>query len=44
MPNWRGTPPAEPMTSADIADVVAWLAARRVAAPGQPYPSAPGGL
>jgi cytochrome c oxidase cbb3-type subunit 3/ubiquinol-cytochrome c reductase cytochrome c subunit len=44
MPNWRGTPPAEPMTSADVADVVAWLAARRVAAPGQPYPSTPGGL
>lgn len=44
MPNWRGTPPDEPMTNADVSDVVAWLVAQRVKAPGQPYPSASGGL
>jgi mono/diheme cytochrome c family protein len=38
MPDWRGVNGAAPMTSQEIADVVAWLASRRPALPGQPYP------
>jgi cytochrome c oxidase cbb3-type subunit III len=36
-PDWRGNIPGKPMTDQDIADVVAWLASRRVQNPGQPY-------
>jgi mono/diheme cytochrome c family protein len=37
MPDWRSQSPGHPMSEADIADVVAWLVARRPAFPGQPY-------
>jgi cytochrome c oxidase cbb3-type subunit 3/ubiquinol-cytochrome c reductase cytochrome c subunit len=40
MPNWRSDidgPNARAMTDQEITDVVAWLAAQRVATPGQPY-------
>lgn len=36
-PDWRGNIPGKPMTDQEIADVVAWLASRRVQYPGQPY-------
>jgi cytochrome c oxidase cbb3-type subunit 3/ubiquinol-cytochrome c reductase cytochrome c subunit len=36
MPDWR-TFGAQPMTDQQISDVVAWLASKRVADPGQPY-------
>ena len=39
-PDWRGNVPGKPMSSQEISDVVAWLAAQRVPFPGQPYPSA----
>jgi cytochrome c oxidase cbb3-type subunit 3 len=35
-PDWRGTS-GSPMSDQDVTDVVAWLASRRVASPGQPY-------
>jgi cytochrome c oxidase cbb3-type subunit 3/ubiquinol-cytochrome c reductase cytochrome c subunit len=35
-PDWRGNS-GSPMSDQDVTDVVAWLAARRVASPGQPY-------
>ena len=35
-PDWRGNS-ARPMSDQDVTDVVAWLASRRVASPGQPY-------
>ncbi len=38
MPDWRGQSPGHPMSETEIADVVAWLVARRPAFPGQPYP------
>jgi cytochrome c oxidase cbb3-type subunit III len=38
MPDWRGDGSRSPMTSADVADVVAWMVARRPQFPGQPYP------
>lgn len=38
MPDFRGPDGAAPMTEQQIADVVAWLAAKRPAFPGQPYP------
>jgi len=34
-PDWRSNLPARPLTSEDIADVVAWLASRRQAVPGR---------
>jgi cytochrome c oxidase cbb3-type subunit 3 len=37
-PDWRGNVPGKPMSSQDISDVVAWLAAQRTKYPGQPYP------
>lgn len=42
MPDWRGAKGAsaeavEPMSAAEIADVVAWLISKRQAFPGQPY-------
>ena len=39
MPDWRSLVPGRPMSAADVADVVAWLAARRPPLPGQPYPT-----
>jgi mono/diheme cytochrome c family protein len=39
-PDWRGNVPGKPMSSQEISDVVAWLAAQRLAFPGQPYPNA----
>ena len=36
-PDWRGNVQGRPMTDAEITDVVAWLASRRVQNPGQPY-------
>jgi cytochrome c oxidase cbb3-type subunit 3/ubiquinol-cytochrome c reductase cytochrome c subunit len=41
-PDWRSVSDERPMTPQEISDVVAWMAARRVAFPGQPYASAPG--
>ncbi len=38
MPNWRSHVP-RPMSSQEISDVVAWLAAQRPQFAGQPYPS-----
>jgi len=36
-PDWRTVSKARAMAPQEISDVVAWLAARRVAFPGQPY-------
>jgi cytochrome c oxidase cbb3-type subunit III len=36
-PDWRGNVSGKPMSDAEITDVVAWLASRRVQDPGQPY-------
>lgn len=38
MPDWRSDA-SQPMTDQQIADVVAWLASKRTANPGQPYPT-----
>jgi mono/diheme cytochrome c family protein len=38
MPDWRSDG-AQPMTDQQITDVVAWLASKRTANPGQPYPA-----
>ncbi len=40
MPDWR-TDAAQPMTDQQITDIVAWLASKRSADPGQPYPAKP---
>jgi mono/diheme cytochrome c family protein len=40
MPDWR-TDAAVPMTDRQITDVVAWLATKRTADPGQPYAAHP---
>jgi cytochrome c oxidase cbb3-type subunit 3 len=37
-PDWRNDVPGRPMSGQEVSDVVAWLAARRPATPGQPYP------
>ena len=37
-PDWREDVPGRPMSDQEVTDVVAWLAARRAAIPGQPYP------
>jgi mono/diheme cytochrome c family protein len=39
-PDWRNCVPNRPMNAQEVTDVVAWLAARRSATPGQPYPTA----
>jgi cytochrome c oxidase cbb3-type subunit 3 len=39
-PDWRGDLPGQPMSSEDVSDVVAWLAAQRPQFPGQPYSTA----
>jgi cytochrome c oxidase cbb3-type subunit III len=36
-PDWRGNLPGRPVSAQEVTDVVAWLASRRVASPGQPY-------
>ena len=36
-PDWRNDIPGRPLTEQEITDVVAWLAAQRLAVPGQPY-------
>ena len=38
MPDWRSDD-AQPMTDQQITDIVAWLASKRSANPGQPYPT-----
>lgn len=38
MPDWR-TDAAQPLTDQQITDIVAWLASKRTANPGQPYPT-----
>ena len=40
MPDWRSDA-AQPMSDQQISDVVAWLASKRVANPGQPYATKP---
>lgn len=37
-PDWRYDRPGRPLSEQEISDVVAWLAAQRLANPGQPYP------
>jgi mono/diheme cytochrome c family protein len=37
-PDWREDVPGKPMSEQQVTDVVAWLASRRAASPGQPYP------
>lgn len=39
-PDWRNNVPGKPMSSQEISDVVAWLAARRQQFAGSPYPVA----
>ena len=36
-PDWRNDVPGSAMTSQEVSDVVAWLAAQRKTTPGQPY-------
>jgi mono/diheme cytochrome c family protein len=36
-PDWRGSLPDRAMTSQEVSDVVAWLAAQRPAFPGAPH-------
>jgi cytochrome c oxidase cbb3-type subunit 3 len=38
-PDWRSDVEGKPMSEQEITDVVAWLAAKRAAIPGQPYPN-----
>lgn len=38
-PDWRSDVAGKPMSEQEITDVVAWLAAKRAAIPGQPYPN-----
>lgn len=40
MPDWRNDA-AQPMTDQQVTDIVAWMASKRVASPGQPYASRP---
>jgi len=40
MPDWR-TDARRPLTDRQITDIVAWLASKRTADPGQPYPTQP---
>jgi mono/diheme cytochrome c family protein len=37
-PDWRNDSPGKPMSSQEISDVVAWMAAQRPRFPGNPYP------
>lgn len=38
-PDWRNDVEGRPMSAQEISDVVAWLASKRTAIPGQPYPN-----
>jgi mono/diheme cytochrome c family protein len=38
-PDWRGDVPGRAMSSLEVSDVVAWLAAQRPQFPGQPFPN-----
>jgi mono/diheme cytochrome c family protein len=40
MPDWRSDA-AQPLTDQQTTDILAWLASKRVANPGQPYPTHP---
>ncbi len=40
MPDWRNDGP-QPMTDQQVTDILAWIASKRVANPGQPYPAQP---
>jgi len=40
MPDWR-TDAAQPLTDQQITDIVVWLSSKRIANPGQPYPTVP---
>jgi cytochrome c oxidase cbb3-type subunit 3/ubiquinol-cytochrome c reductase cytochrome c subunit len=40
MPDWRSDA-AQPMTDQQITDILAWMASKRIANPGQPYPVRP---
>jgi mono/diheme cytochrome c family protein len=40
MPDWRSDA-SQPMTDQQITDIVSWLASKRTADPGQPYPKQP---
>jgi mono/diheme cytochrome c family protein len=42
-PDWRNNVPGKPMSSQEISDVVAWLAAQRPRFPGEPFPNTPVG-
>jgi cytochrome c oxidase cbb3-type subunit 3 len=37
-PDWRNDVPGRALTDQEVTDVVAWLASKRTATPGQPYP------
>jgi mono/diheme cytochrome c family protein len=39
MPDWRSDSTAQPLSDQQITDIVAWLASKRTANPGQPYPT-----
>jgi cytochrome c oxidase cbb3-type subunit III len=39
-PDFRADVTGRPLSSQDVSDVVAWLSSKRLAFPGQPYPSA----
>jgi len=40
-PDWQQVRPGQPLTNADVTNVVAYLASLRSATPGQPYPGHP---
>jgi len=40
MPDWRNDAP-QAMTDQQVTDILAWMASKRVANPGQPYPTHP---
>jgi mono/diheme cytochrome c family protein len=42
MPDWRGYPSGQPLTAQQIADVVAWLSAKRRPVPGRPVQASEG--
>lgn len=40
-PDWQHVRPGQPLTNADVTNVLAYLASLRTATPGQPYPGHP---
>jgi mono/diheme cytochrome c family protein len=40
MPDWRSDG-SQPLSDQQVTDIVAWLASKRIANPGQPYPTKP---